>query len=83
MMWEVAAGGAAFKGLHYGGFYKAIVVEGLRPELLPAMPQDYAALMQRVSDGSFRLSHCKHVLQPSAYARWQQQAQLCGCVTTP
>jgi hypothetical protein len=53
MMWEVATGAAAFKGLHYGGFYKAIEVEGLRPELPPGMPPDYAALMQRVSWASY------------------------------
>jgi hypothetical protein len=52
MMWEVATGATAFKRLHYGGFYQAVVVQGLRPELPPAMPQDYAALMQRVRDGS-------------------------------
>jgi hypothetical protein len=49
MMWELGTGAAAFKGLHYGGFYQAVVVQGLRPELPPAMPPDYAALMQRVS----------------------------------
>jgi hypothetical protein len=49
MMWEVATGVAAFKELHYASFYQAIVMQGLRPELLPGTPPDYAALMQRVS----------------------------------
>jgi hypothetical protein len=48
MMWEVATGAAAFKELHYGCFYKPIVVEGLRPQVPPDMPVDYAALMQQV-----------------------------------
>jgi hypothetical protein len=48
MMWEVATGASAFKRLHYGGFYQAVVVEGLRPQLPPDMPPDYTALMQKV-----------------------------------
>jgi hypothetical protein len=51
MMWEVATGAAAFKRLHYGGFYQAVVVQGLRPQLPPDMPADYAALMQKVGGG--------------------------------
>jgi hypothetical protein len=48
MMWEAATGSAAFKGLHYGGFYQAVVVEGARPPLPPALDPDYARLMTAV-----------------------------------
>jgi hypothetical protein len=61
MMWEAATGSAAFKGLHYGGFYQAVVVDGLRPALPPGMPQDYAALMQAVSSAWQRCSAGLHV----------------------
>jgi hypothetical protein len=49
MMWEAATGAAAFKGLHYGGFYQAVVVEGARPPLPPGLARDYAQLMTAVS----------------------------------
>jgi hypothetical protein len=58
MMWEAATGSAAFKELHYGGFYQAVVVEGARPPLPPALDPDYAALMQAVS-GSWLMMGCK------------------------
>jgi hypothetical protein len=51
MMWEVATGAAAFINLYYGGFYDAVVVEGLRPQVPPDMPPDYAAFMQQVGGG--------------------------------
>jgi hypothetical protein len=54
MMWEAATGAAAFKGLHYGGFYQAVVVEGVRPPLPPGLAGDYSRLMQAVS-GSWLL----------------------------
>jgi hypothetical protein len=66
MMWEAATGATAFKRLHYGGFYQAVVVQGLRPELPPGMPPDYAALMQRVSDGSRSLMHNSNMHQLNA-----------------
>ncbi|KAF6263508.1 hypothetical protein COO60DRAFT_413314 [Scenedesmus sp. NREL 46B-D3] len=47
VMWEAAAGVTAFKQLHQSGFYKAVVVQGLGPQLPAAMPPDYAGLMQR------------------------------------
>uniref|UniRef100_A0A383VBH1 Protein kinase domain-containing protein n=1 Tax=Tetradesmus obliquus TaxID=3088 RepID=A0A383VBH1_TETOB len=52
MMWEVATGSAAFKRLHYGGFYQAVVVAGQRPALPPGMPPDYAGLMQQCWAGA-------------------------------
>lgn len=62
MMWEVATGSAAFKRLHYGGFYQAVVVAGQRPALPPGMPPDYAGLMQQVRGcrlfNCFSAQHC-------------------------
>jgi hypothetical protein len=48
MMWEAATGSAAFKGLHYGGFYQAVVVEGARQPLPPALDPDYVRLITAV-----------------------------------
>jgi hypothetical protein len=49
MMWELATGATAFKDMHYGGFYTASVVEGLRPQVPAGMHADYAAVVQKVS----------------------------------
>ncbi|WIA36802.1 hypothetical protein OEZ86_008057 [Tetradesmus obliquus] len=47
MMWEAATGKTAFKELHYGSFYQAIVLQGLRPAMPAGMLQDSAALMRQ------------------------------------
>uniref|UniRef100_A0A383WIW4 Protein kinase domain-containing protein n=1 Tax=Tetradesmus obliquus TaxID=3088 RepID=A0A383WIW4_TETOB len=46
-MYQLYTGEEAFRNLHYGQFYNAIVVQGARPPVPPDMPSDYALLMQR------------------------------------
>ncbi|WIA14609.1 hypothetical protein OEZ85_003117 [Tetradesmus obliquus] len=45
-MYQLYTGEEAFRNLHYGQFYNAIVVQGARPPVPPDMPSDYALLMQ-------------------------------------
>ncbi|WIA34787.1 hypothetical protein OEZ86_013090 [Tetradesmus obliquus] len=46
-MYQLYTGEEAFRNLHYGQFYNAIVVQGARAPVPPDMPSDYALLMQR------------------------------------
>lgn len=48
VMYEVYTGSIAFKNLHYGGFYQAVVLHNKRPRVSHDMPAGYKALMEQV-----------------------------------
>lgn len=45
-VWELYTGQAAFRKLHVGQFFEAIVVRNLRPMIPRGMSADYQLLMQ-------------------------------------
>lgn len=45
-VWELYTGQAAFRKLHVGQFFEAIVVRNLRPIIPRGMAADYQLLMQ-------------------------------------
>ena len=46
VVWELYTGQAAFRKLHVGQFFEAIVVRNLRPMIPRGMAADYQLLMQ-------------------------------------